>query len=367
MPRSKFGDIYRDLKYKIESGEYPYQSLVPSENTLVAVYGCSRNTVRRALAGLIEAGYVQAIQGKGVRVLYRPAARTPFTLGRMESFCETARRCRTDYQTKVVHFSMTQTDGALAAASGFPPGADVYHVERVRIIDGRAMVLEVSYFLRSVVTTLTPEAAEQSIYAYLERELDIQIMTSKRTITVEHASPADRLYLDMGSYDCLAVVSNQAFNADGILFEYTVSHYHPEYFQPPRQESGAVNRPKILSCTKEPLRPKQPGSFSFSAQGGPISARIRATETYLVAVAQICIAGRSPLANLDSCPCSTSAVSSAGRASAAQSLLDKIFRRTAHSAVPRTLSPENFPACVPAGRTCRPAGIAFLGAVRYTE
>ena len=169
MPRSKFGDIYRDLKYKIESGEYPYQSLVPSENTLVAVYGCSRNTVRRALAGLIEAGYVQAIQGKGVRVLYRPAARAPFTLGRIESFRETARRCRTNYQTKVVHFSMTQTDGALAAASGFPPGADVYHVERVRIIDGRAMVLEVSYFLRSVVPTLTPEAAEQSIYAYLEK------------------------------------------------------------------------------------------------------------------------------------------------------------------------------------------------------
>ena len=163
MPRSKFGDIYRDLKYKIESGEYPYQSLVPSENTLVAVYGCSRNTVRRALAGLIEAGYVQAIQGKGVRVLYRPAARAPFTLGRIESFRETARRCRTNYQTKVVHFSMTQTDGALAAASGFPPGADVYHVERVRIIDGRAMVLEVSYFLRSVVPTLTPEAAEQSV------------------------------------------------------------------------------------------------------------------------------------------------------------------------------------------------------------
>src|SRR5699024_11819439 len=159
MPRSKFGDIYRAIKYKIDSGAYPYQSLVPSENTLVAVYGCSRNTVRRALAGLIEAGYVQAIQGKGVRVLYRPAARAPFTLGRIESFRETARRCRTNYQTKVVHFSMTQTDGALAAASGFPPGADVYHVERVRIIDGRGRVLEVSCFMRSVVPTLNPEAA----------------------------------------------------------------------------------------------------------------------------------------------------------------------------------------------------------------
>ena len=231
MPRSKFGDIYRDLKTRIEDGEYPYQSLVPSENTLVSVYGCSRNTVRRALAGLIEAGYVQPIQGKGVRVLYRPAAKSPFTLGRMESFHETAMRCRTHYETKVVHFSMTQTDTALAAASGFPLQVDVYHVERVRIVEGRALILDDSYFLRSVVTALTPEAAADSIYSYLERELGIQIMTSKRTITVERATPEDRLYLDMGSFDCMAVVTNQAFDSDGILFEYTVSHYHPEYFR----------------------------------------------------------------------------------------------------------------------------------------
>ena len=161
MPRSKFGDIYRDLKTRIEDGEYPYQSLVPSENTLVSVYGCSRNTVRRALAGLIEAGYVQPIQG----------------------------------------------------------------------VEGRALILDDSYFLRSVVTALTPEAAADSIYSYLERELGIQIMTSKRTITVERATPEDRLYLDMGSFDCMAVVTNQAFDSDGILFEYTVSHYHPEYFR----------------------------------------------------------------------------------------------------------------------------------------
>ena len=232
MPRSKFGAIYSDLKTKIEQGEYPYQSLVPSENTLVSVYGCSRNTVRRALAVLIEAGYVQPIQGKGVRVLYRPAAaRDPFTLGRMESFYETAARCHTRYQTRVVLFSKMQADGELAAASGFAPGADVYHVERVRVMEGRPLVLSDSYFLRSVVPTLTPEAAGQSIYAYLEHELGIQIMTSKRTITVEHATPTDRLYLDMGAFDCLAVVSNQAFNAYGILFEYTVSRYHPEDFR----------------------------------------------------------------------------------------------------------------------------------------
>ena len=49
MPKSKFEHIYRDLKEKIESEEYPYMELLPSENQLIEVYDCSRNTVRRAI------------------------------------------------------------------------------------------------------------------------------------------------------------------------------------------------------------------------------------------------------------------------------------------------------------------------------
>ena len=68
MPKAKFEGIYRSIKKKIEAQDYPYQSLLPSENTLIRAYGCSRNTVRRALGELIADGYVQPIQGKGVRV-----------------------------------------------------------------------------------------------------------------------------------------------------------------------------------------------------------------------------------------------------------------------------------------------------------
>lgn len=65
MPKAKFEGIYRSIKKKIEAQDYPYQSLLPSENTLIRAYGCSRNTVRRALGELIADGYVQPIQGKG--------------------------------------------------------------------------------------------------------------------------------------------------------------------------------------------------------------------------------------------------------------------------------------------------------------
>ena len=58
----------------------------------------------------------------------------------------------------------------------------------------------------------------------------MQIITSKRRITVEHATARDENLLDMDGYDCVAVVVNQTFNSDGMLFEYTQSRHQPDYF-----------------------------------------------------------------------------------------------------------------------------------------
>ena len=85
MPKAKYEFIYQDLKKKIESNEFPYQDLLPSENTLIQVYTCSRNTVRRAISKLVTDGYVQTLQGKGVRNIYRPIEQTAFTIG--EKMC----------------------------------------------------------------------------------------------------------------------------------------------------------------------------------------------------------------------------------------------------------------------------------------
>ena len=80
MPKAIYAEIYKDLKQKIEDGEYAFQELLPSENTLVQEYDCSRNTIRRAISALVSNGYVQTIQGKGVRNIFQPTSRASFTL-----------------------------------------------------------------------------------------------------------------------------------------------------------------------------------------------------------------------------------------------------------------------------------------------
>ena len=230
MPKSKFEEIYRDLKSKVEAGDYLYSELLPSENVLVGIYDCSRGTIRRAVAGLVEDGYVQAIHGKGVQVIYQPTEKATFTVGGIESFRETSRRNRLHPVTKVVCFESMTADEEFARVSGFPRGSRLLHIERIRQLEGQRLILDVNYFLEDLVPGLTREVAEQSIYAHLEGKLGMQIVTSKRCITVERATDTDRACLDLEGYNCLAVVTSNTFNSDGVMFEYTQSRHHPEHF-----------------------------------------------------------------------------------------------------------------------------------------
>lgn len=230
MPKAKYEEIYRNLKQKIEGNVYTYGSLLPSENDFIEIYSCSRNTIRRALTELAEIGYVHPIHGKGVRIIYQPAQRTVFTVGGIETFKETAARNNLHVVTKVIHFSVEAVTEELSEKTGFDIGELIYHIIRVRNLDGKDLILDINMFRADLVPRLTAEIASDSVYEYIENTLNMQISTSKRQVTVERSTKQDEVYLDLGDYDCLAVITGQTYNADGIMFEYTQSRHHPDYF-----------------------------------------------------------------------------------------------------------------------------------------
>ena len=69
-----------------------------------------------------------------------------------------------------------------------------------------------------------------SVYAYLEGTLGMKIVTSKRTITVEPATEADRRYMDLGDFNAVGVMRSHTFDADGVMIEYTESRQCPGFF-----------------------------------------------------------------------------------------------------------------------------------------
>lgn len=241
MPKAKYISIYKSLKTKIETGEYEFQELLPSENQLILMYNCSRNTIRRAVSALVTDGYVQTMQGKGVRNIFQPTLQTSFTIGGIESFKESAARNHQVPKTEVLCFTEIITDKKVARRTGFPEGSQLYYLQRLHYLDGKALILNHNYFLKDIVTNLTKEIAENSIYEYLENDLHISIVSSKRIMTVEKMTEIDEKYLNLGDYNCLAVVSSQTYNSDGIMFEYTQSRHRPDYF---RFQDNATRRSK---------------------------------------------------------------------------------------------------------------------------
>ena len=230
MPKAIYDHIYRDLKEKIETEVFAYQELLPSEHTLIQEYGCSRNTVRRALSELASDGYVQPMQGKGVRNIYQPAFQTAFTVGGIESFKETSERNNFSYATEVAALSNVVADEHIARLTGYAQGDELIYIERVRRLNGTAAILDRSYFLKGIVGDLTAEIAERSIYDHLEQDLGIIVAMGKRTITVEPVEKRDAELLDLEGIDYVAVMTTQAFNAQGIMFEYTQSRHRPDMF-----------------------------------------------------------------------------------------------------------------------------------------
>ena len=227
---AKYEEIYSALRTGFERGDYPFLSFLPSENSLAGDFGISRNTVRKALQYLASQGYVQAMQGKGIQVIFRQHRNSHFLLAGIESLAEAGRRLGIEVRTRLLDSRTVSVDAGLAEHSGLPEGASALALTRLRFLDGRAAIVDHNMFLTGVVPQIPAEAAESSIYAYLENELGVSIVSSSRLATIEPADEEDLRYLDLGGQNCVGVVESFSFDSAGVPFEYTRSHHAARTF-----------------------------------------------------------------------------------------------------------------------------------------
>ena len=227
---AKYRQIYERLAERMKTGEYAAESKLPSETELMHEYEASRGTVRKALDLLQEHGYVRKHHGKGVFVLRRD--QIEFQFNGIVSFSEVyASLLGRSIQTSVASFEDIEAPTWLADRMNLEPGTRMYRIERVRNFDGEDVILDVNYFVKDLVPGLTEEIAAQSIYAYVEHELGMQISYAKRKIAAEDVTELDRMRLDLHDYEYVIVITNDTFLYEGRQFEYTESRHRLDKFQ----------------------------------------------------------------------------------------------------------------------------------------
>jgi GntR family transcriptional regulator len=159
--------VYRQIAKEIESGALQPGDRLPSERWLCDELGVSRATVRRAVEELMTDGLVEG-RGRGSFVTGDTLVEPPNTLmslselGRSRGLAATSRVLAADIRPATIDE---------AEAFGIAPGAEIFELQRLRMLDG----LPISIDHNRVPLRLVPEAAlvdftSASLYDVLDRE-----------------------------------------------------------------------------------------------------------------------------------------------------------------------------------------------------
>lgn len=103
-------------------------------------------------------------------------------------------------------------------------------MKRLRLIDGKAMMSDTSYFKKSIVKGLNEKIIAGSIYDHIKQNLDFKIGASKSIMKVESAKDSDFKELALGKNNCVGILENAVYNDMGKLFEYTTIRYIPNEY-----------------------------------------------------------------------------------------------------------------------------------------
>jgi GntR family transcriptional regulator len=140
--RPPLADLVRnELKELIVSGKAPVGSRLPSEADLCDQYNVSRITLREAVQGLVQEGYVVRRQGSGTYVTRRPALQN--SLDSNFSYTEYLARAGIRAGKKVLSARAVVASEETAEALGLEEDSRVVEVRRLRTADGRPAVYSV--------------------------------------------------------------------------------------------------------------------------------------------------------------------------------------------------------------------------------
>ena len=151
------------VRSKIDEGEYPPCTAIPSENELAECYGINRQTVRNAIDILVQEGLLRRVPGKGVYVLGRKIERD---LDQLQGFTQTMLDKHVKASIKVVSKFIRQAGEKYALLFGIRPEDDIYYIKRLCYANAEPISFEEIYIPRYVVPKM--EGIDLSIFSVYE-------------------------------------------------------------------------------------------------------------------------------------------------------------------------------------------------------
>jgi GntR family transcriptional regulator len=214
---------------QVQDGTLRAGARLPPERQLCQQLNISRVTLRRALSHLVDEGVLNASHGRGWYVAARGAARREWP-NTLESFSETALRMGLKAQSDVLRAETLPATIDEAEELSIAPGAGLFHLDRVRLLDGMPIALDST----EIPISTLPEIAlidfsAGSLYRTLAAA-GIEPVRADSTIEAREAGSGEAEYLRLDPGKPLLVMRQLVFDAaDRPLFTTTLKYAGERY------------------------------------------------------------------------------------------------------------------------------------------
>ena len=154
------------LKEEIDTGKRKAGSRLPTENELSTTYNVSRVTVRKALAGLSELGYLDRKSGKGTFVAEKRIQRN-ISKG-VTGFSEMCRTMGAVPGAKTIKIAIEDPTEKDMELMHITPDKKILVLERIRYADEKPVLLEINRFPESFSFLFGENLNDTSLYDVLQ-------------------------------------------------------------------------------------------------------------------------------------------------------------------------------------------------------
>ena len=200
-----FQQLADKLRSAIDRGEYLPGSRLPTEKELCEQYSVSRVTVRKALDELSRDEFLVRKPGKGTFVAEKKIQRK---LEGVLSFTEMCRMMGYQPGAKTVKIALEQPTEKERAQLGLKKEEQMLVVERLRLADGRPMLLETSKFSERFFFLFNADLNNASLFDEVRKQTGIVFTKSEKILEIVFANHQEAKYLDISKgYPLLSIKS----------------------------------------------------------------------------------------------------------------------------------------------------------------
>ncbi len=228
-PVPLYHQIYLDLRRMIQLGIIAPEGMLPPELEISQAYNVGRQTVRQAIARLVNDDILERFAGRGTFVRAQPS-HTQFFLDR--SFSQQMRELGRVPHSRVISLHKTSVDSKVLPGLRAYEGQACITLERLRFGDNEPICHQLTTVLAGRCPGLEQQDFEnQSLYEILASRYHLLV---QRIDHVVRAAPADEYLaelLEVAEGMPLLFLATMTYLEDGELIEHTSSYYRADRYE----------------------------------------------------------------------------------------------------------------------------------------